>query len=46
MPGEHRGGQKEERQVKGLRRFHGFEPSLSEGPVPYAENRSIGRCHL
>ena len=41
-PGEYRGGQEEEWQVESLCRFHGFEPSVPKGPVPYAKDRSIG----
>ena len=46
MACKYRRGQEEEWQVEGLCRFHRFEPSMPEGPVPYVENRSIGRRHL
>ena len=26
--------------------FHEFELSVPKGPIPYAKDRSIGRCHL
>ena len=46
MARKYRGAQEEERQMKSLCRFHGFELSVPKGPIPYAKDRSIGRCHL
>ena len=46
MVGEYRGGQEEDWQMESLCRFHRFELSVPKEPVPYAKDRSIGRCHL
>ena len=48
MACKYRRSQEEKRQVEGLCRFHKFELSMPEGPIPitHAENRSIGWLHL
>ena len=46
MASKYPGGQEEEWQMESLCRFHGYKLSVPKGPVPYAKDRSIGRCHL
>ena len=41
MAGEYHGGQEEEWQMESLCRFHGFVPSMSKGPVPYAKDQLV-----
>ena len=38
MVGEYRSGEEEEWQIEGMCRFHGFKPSMSKRPIPYAED--------
>ena len=35
---EYRGCQEEEWQIEGLCRFHGFKPTMPEGPISNAKN--------
>ena len=46
MAGEYHGSQEEEWQMESLYKLHESELSMPKGPVPYAKDRSIGRCHL
>ena len=38
MVGKYRSSKEEERQVKGMCRFHGFEPSVPKRSIPYTED--------
>ena len=45
MAGEHSGGEEEDGEVEGLRRLHGPEQGVPQGPIPPTQNRSIGGCN-
>ena len=44
MAGKYGGGEKEDREVAGLRRLHRLKQGVPKRPVPVALNRPTGRC--